>query len=112
MNAFDKAKLALRRHLAENKDKVVRDLTEMRNKSDGNDLFNYIEHFSKSMDFSNVCVSREITYKYTFVSIDSYNFIISETSELFKSPPDSQKAKIFKDLETSRSSFFRNIATC
>ena len=42
MEAIEKAILALREHLAKNKDAVIADLKEMRRKSTGIDIFNYI----------------------------------------------------------------------
>lgn len=46
MEAIEKAKLALRNHLLNNKEKVAYDLEEMRKKSDGNDIFDYLSQLS------------------------------------------------------------------
>ena len=44
MKAFEKAKLALRKHLLENREKVAADLIAMREKSDGYDIFTYVDN--------------------------------------------------------------------
>lgn len=60
MNTFEKAKIALRKHLLENKEQVIADLKEMRKKSEGNDIFKYTEQLSEAFSLSDVNVSVEI----------------------------------------------------
>ena len=43
MDTFEKSKIALRKHLLENRKQVIKDLEEMRAKSTGEDIFNYVE---------------------------------------------------------------------
>lgn len=56
MEAFEKAKLALRQFLLENKEKVRVDLEDMRSKSIGNDIYNYVVNYSNSLSFSDINV--------------------------------------------------------
>jgi hypothetical protein len=56
MEAFEKAKLALRQYLLENKSKVRADLEDMRSKSIGNDIYNYVVNYSNSLSFSDINV--------------------------------------------------------
>jgi hypothetical protein len=49
MEALEKAKLSLRAHLLANKSKVAADLDAMRKKSEGNDIFNYVDNLSKAL---------------------------------------------------------------
>jgi hypothetical protein len=44
MKALEKAKIALRKYLLANKEQVKIDLEEMRKKSEGNDIFSYINY--------------------------------------------------------------------
>jgi len=46
MKVFERAKLTLREHLLQNKQKVAADLVAMRAKSEGNDIFRYVENLS------------------------------------------------------------------
>ena len=70
MEALEKAKLALREHLLDNRDRVLSDLEEMRKKSEGNDIFNYVENLSEPFSWSDVS-----TLKCSkMVFIDKINF--------------------------------------
>lgn len=53
---IEKAKLALRQYLLENKSKVRADLEDMRSKSIGNDIYNYVVNYSNSLSFSDINV--------------------------------------------------------
>lgn len=44
---FEKSKLALRKHLLKNKEQVIIDLIQMREKSVGDDIFKYVDNFTK-----------------------------------------------------------------
>ena len=46
MDKFDKAKIALRKYILANKDKVKKDLDEMRKKSTGKDINWYLKKLS------------------------------------------------------------------
>jgi len=108
MKSFEKAKLALRKHLIQNKQKVVADLKAMRAKSEGNDIFKYIENLSGAYSLSDLIVSKEIVYDYSFNNPDYYNLLNDLTDNSFYAPPPDL---IFdgitkKDSETSSGSFF------
>jgi hypothetical protein len=47
MDIFDKVRLALRDHLLKNKDRVIEDLNKMREESEGNDIYEYIDKLSE-----------------------------------------------------------------
>ena len=49
MEAIEKAKLALRKHILDNKEKIISDLDEMRLKSKGSSIYNYINKLSHSL---------------------------------------------------------------
>lgn len=51
MEVLEKAKLVLRKHLLENRDKVAADLIVMSNKSEGKDIFSYIKNLSNAFSF-------------------------------------------------------------
>ena len=107
MKALEKAKLALRKHLLSNKEQVVADLAEMRRKSEGNDIFNYVENLSNAFSFENVSTSTEITYDYTFDEVDSYDFLEDFIDTHLYSPPDKQdERKRKKGSEILSESFF------
>jgi hypothetical protein len=59
MKSLESAKLALRAHILENKDQVSADLEEMRLKSEGKDIFNYIENLSNVFSFQKFTLSKE-----------------------------------------------------
>jgi len=85
MEVFEKAKLALKEYLLANKSKVRADLEQMRNKSVGNDIYNYVENLSKSFSFESVTSYNELTISYDifnsftpqYISNDFYNSIIN-----------------------------------
>lgn len=108
MKAFEKAKLALREHLLQNKQKVVADLIEMREKSDGNDIFEYVKNLSGAYSLSNLTTSKEVVYDYSFDDTDYYSLFNEIKDHSFYVPPpeilfDSNSKK---DSETSSGSFF------
>lgn len=106
MEAIEKAKLALRKHLLENREKIAKDLIAMREKSEGNDIFKYVDHISNAFSFENVTSSLEVTYDYDFPKIDYYNLINGLPSASFYSPPIIECDNINKDSEFSSGSFF------
>ena len=64
MKALEKAKIALRKHLLVNKEQVKIDLEEMRKKSEGNDIFSYINRkqlffILRVMCFFNCIITRD-----------------------------------------------------
>lgn len=93
MEALEKAKLALRKHLLANRDRVLSDLEEMRKKSEGNDIFNYVENLSESFSWSDVSTCKEVVYEYSFPDIDYYNVIDQVMDNLLYSPPENRKNK-------------------
>lgn len=108
MKSFEKAKLALRKHLMQNKQKVAADLIAMRAKSEGNDIFRYIENLSGAYSLSELTVSKEIVYEYSFDNPDYYNVLSELTDYSFYTPPPDLMSDCItkKDSETSSGSFF------
>ncbi|HRP37017.1 MAG: hypothetical protein BGO87_07430 [Flavobacteriia bacterium 40-80] len=107
MKALEKAKLALREHLLNNRDRVLSDLEEMRKKSEGNDIFNYVENLSESFSWSDVSTCKEVVYDYSFPDIDYYNVIDQVIDNLLYSPPGNRNDKNRKkDPEILSGSFF------
>lgn len=52
MKTFEKARQVLRKHLAENKEKVANDLMNLRNNSAGDlDVFNYLDRIAHAFSF-------------------------------------------------------------
>ena len=54
MNVFEISKVALRKYLIENKEKVVEDLIEMRKKSEGIDIYNYVYKLEDYLSFDKI----------------------------------------------------------
>lgn len=54
MKVLERGRKILRKHILENKDKVKLDLENMRKKSEGNDIYNYVDKLSKSLDINNI----------------------------------------------------------
>ena len=108
MKAFEKAKIALREHLMQNKQKVTADLIAMRKKSAGNDIFKYVENLSGAYSLSNLTTSKEVIYDYSFHDIDYYNLFNDSTNHSFYSPPPDLMSDCDskKDSEISSGSFF------
>lgn len=103
MEALETAKLALRKFLLENREKVVSDLIEMRKKSEGLDIYNYVDQLSDAFSFESVTSSSKINVDFLFQEIDYYE----DTYNLLYLPPNkygSMSSK--KDSEISSESFF------
>lgn len=75
MKALEKAKLALRKHLLENKEQVKSDLQRMRGISNGMGMSSYIENLSNSFSIENIEVSQDKNFDYSFDEIDTYGLI-------------------------------------
>ena len=110
MEVFEKARLALREHLLKNKERVLADLEQMREKSVGNDIYNYVEHVANSFSFESVTAFKEFSTNYTFES-DILTYLITGMTieEANFSPPEKSKNDIKKDSEGPSESFFFNI---
>jgi hypothetical protein len=106
MKTIERAKLALREHLLKNKEQAIKDLAEMRFKSEGKDIFHYVENVAKSFSLDSVTVTKEVTYDVIFLENDSLQndtFIIEcEDHPFFEGNNNYLK----KDLEKSRGLFF------
>ncbi|WOK09363.1 hypothetical protein RT717_12005 [Imperialibacter roseus] len=72
MEALEKARLALREHLANNKAKVKADLERLRKKSVGDDLFSYIGDHSKSFAFEEMVSVPATVVDAPLTSVDNY----------------------------------------
>ncbi|MFD1293847.1 hypothetical protein ACFQ5N_08375 [Lutibacter holmesii] len=88
MKAIEKAKIALRKHLLENKEQVKLDLEKMRKISIGTDVFSYIENLSNSFSIANISISQEKNIDYSFDEIDTYGIINEQKSCYEWYPPD------------------------
>jgi hypothetical protein len=111
MEALEKAKLALRKHLLENKDKVAADLDKMRKKSEGKDIYNYINNVSNAFSFEEVTLSKEVIYDYSFQKIDCYHLINEWVEPFWTFPSGHGTEDTKKALKFFQSLFFYNIAT-
>ena len=107
MKALEKAKLALRKHLLENKEQVQSDLQRMREISKGMDMSSYIENLSSSFSIENIEVSQDKNFDYSFDEIDTYGLIDELKSCYEWYPPDiSLIESNKKDSDILSESFF------
>jgi len=107
MDTFEKALLALENYILGNKERVASDLEEMRKKSEGNDIFNYVESLSYSLSYENVSTNKEVTYNFDFLEVDTYSFINdSENSHLYAPPCIKNNETIKKSSEILSELFF------
>lgn len=110
MEVFEKARLVLREHLLKNKERVLADLEQMREKSVGNDIYSYIEYVANSFSFESVTAFKEFSTNYTFESeIKAYLITGMTNEEAIFLPPEKSKKDIKKDSEVPSESFFFNI---
>lgn len=58
MTTLERSRKILRKHILGNKDRVKLDLENMRKKSDGDDIYNYVDKLSKSLDISNITIQK------------------------------------------------------
>ena len=72
MKALEKAKLELRKHLLDNKDKVKADLEKLREISKGMDLSSYVERLPASFAIENIEVVTDNSFDYSFSEIAFY----------------------------------------
>ena len=90
MNALEKAKLALREHLLQNKEKVAADLMAMREKSTGNDIFKYVDNLSAAYDLNNLTVSKGVPADYSFTEVDCHEVAEEPPSDTSYIPQDGE----------------------
>ena len=113
MDTLQKAKIALRKYLLENREKVAIDLENMRKMSEGNDIFRYVDNMSQAFSFETVTTCQEITYNHSFFKDDHISYKELIESALYSPPDRKETRKPKKDRETNpRSFFFDSIATC
>ena len=106
MKAIEKAKLALRKHLLDNKEQVKLDLDRMRGISNGIDMFSYIENLSKSFSIEKIEVYQDKNFDYSFDEIDTYG-IIEDLKSYEWYPPDTySRERNKKDSDILSESFF------
>lgn len=107
MEVFEKARLALREQLLKNKERVLSDLEEMRKKSEGDDIFKYVEHVVDSFSFESVTAFKEFPSNYTFDK-DILTYLITGivNVETSYTPPGKYENIIEKDSEVFSESFF------
>lgn len=113
MEALEKAKLALRKHILENKERVAADLEEMRNQSEGEDIFSYVENISGAFSFDMFASTVEIEFDLVSLEIDC-GYVMNDLIEnsLYPPPKNRKGTQGKKDSEIFSESFFCNIATC
>lgn len=99
MKALEKARLALRTHILENKEQVSADLAEMRLKSEGKDIFNYVENLSNAFSFSEVSAIKRVTFDFKFTDIESYGLIDEFICSSTFLPPDELESILKKKLK-------------
>lgn len=88
MKAIEKAKIALRKHLLENKEQVRLDLERMRKISTGIDMSSYIDNLSNSFSIENISIEKEKSFDYSFDEVDTYG-IVEEMNSCYEwYPPD------------------------
>lgn len=75
MKAIEKAKIALRKHLLENKEQVRLDLEKMREISTGIDMSSYVENLSNSFSIENISIEKEEAFDYSLGEIDTYGIV-------------------------------------
>ena len=98
MKALEKARLALRAHVLANKEQVSIDLAEMRLKSEGKDIFNYVENISNAFSLADVSAIKEVTFDHYFTEIEHYRLIDKIYFPVFP-PPDKVNSKSNKKLK-------------
>ena len=107
MKALEKAKLALRKHLLENKEQVKADLKRMREISKGMDMSSYIENYTSSFSLENIEIIQDEKFDYSFDEIDSYGLIEELTLSYEYYPPDTTLIENNKkDSDILSESFF------
>lgn len=107
MKTIDKAKLALRKHLLDNKEQVKLDLEKMREISKGMDMSSYIENLSSSFSLESIEVYQDRSFDYSFDEIDTYGIIEDSKSCNEWYPPDTSSAEgSKKDSDILSESFF------
>ncbi len=105
MKTLEKAKIALRKHLLENKEQVKADLNKMRSSSSGIDMFCYVESLSNSFSIENIKIEEE-SFDYSFDEIDTYG-IIEELKSCYEwYPPDIETTNYNKKDSDILSEFF------
>jgi hypothetical protein len=88
MKAIEKAKIALRKHLLENKEQVRLDLERMRKISTGIDMSLYIENLSNSFSIENISIEKEKSFDYSLDEVDTYEIVDKNNSCYEWYPPD------------------------
>lgn len=63
MDIFEKTRLALREYIQANPDKVKADLKRMREKSDGRDIYSYMDEVSSAYSFQEIEIVEEESYE-------------------------------------------------
>lgn len=107
MKAIEKAKIALRKHLLDNKEQVKLDLEKMREISNGMDMSSYLENLSSSFSVENIEIYQDKNFEYSFDEIDTYG-LIDELKPCYQwYPPDiSLIENNKKDSDILSESFF------
>lgn len=107
MKAIEKAKIALRKHLLNNKEQVKSDLNKMREISKGMDMYSYIDNLSSSFSIENIEISQNKEFDYSFDNIDTYRIIEDLNYHYEWCPPDpSLIENKKKDSDKISESFF------
>ncbi|MCG8860076.1 hypothetical protein [Tenacibaculum finnmarkense] len=107
MKAIEKAKIALRKHLLENKEQVRLELEKLRKISTGVDMPSYIDNLSNSFSIENISIEKEGKIDYSFEEIETYR-ILEEIESCYEwYPPDINiKNNNKKDSNILLESFF------
>jgi len=110
MKAIEQAKIALRKHLLDNKEQVKADLEKMREISKGIDIFSYIENISNAFAIENAEIVNQEILEYSFEEIELYGLIEGLDSCYEWYPPDILlKDNNKKDSDILSESFFLHL---
>lgn len=99
MKTIETAKEALRAYLSKNKEQVIKDLAEMRSKSEGKDIFKYVENVSKSFSLNSITIVKEVTYSINLLESD---FTMHDALVIQNTDPPFCKQTTKKPKKTSK----------
>lgn len=109
MNSLEKARITLREHLKANKDKVASDLKTLRNRSQGLDVYKYLDYYSESFSWNSVGIDISFDIEVNTDGIPEYGILHDEHEPTY-SPPSHDHTIITSYNPEVPSGFFYKIA--
>lgn len=106
---MEKARMLLREHILQNKEKVASDLQKLREKSNGNDIYNYINKLSNSFSFNHLEIIEEIEFSLGIIESECYKLDYNQNFNHFTYPSTNTRNcdnNLKKDSELISESFF------